>query len=136
MTRWRAEIGRLYFMIAYDMRVIPMKEELCCVDSLAYNSGNYFKTRDEAEAVAEKFRAVLKEHHEAKNLRENEFLGRNVSDCDFPLRAIHQLENAGITTVSQLVTFTRKDLREKGVGPKTSVQIEEVLNGMGLKLNY
>ena len=66
MTRFRAERGRLYFMIAYDMKVISMKEELCGMDELAYNSGNYFETKSEAEEITAKFRAILDEHHKQK----------------------------------------------------------------------
>ena len=63
MTRFRAERHRMYFLIAYDMKVISMKEEGCGMDELAYNSGNYFETKAEAEDVAAKFRAILDEHH-------------------------------------------------------------------------
>ena len=63
MTRWRAERRRMYFLINYDMKVISMKEEGCGMDELAYNSGNYFETRDEAEEVAAQFRSILKQKH-------------------------------------------------------------------------
>lgn len=63
MTRFRAERRRMYFLIAYDMKVISTKEEGCGMDELAYNSGNYFETKAEAETVAAKFRAILDEHH-------------------------------------------------------------------------
>ena len=45
------------------MKVISTKEEGCGMDELAYNSGNYFETKAEAETVAAKFRAILDEHH-------------------------------------------------------------------------
>lgn len=45
------------------MKVISMKEEGCGMDELAYNSGNYFETRDEAEEVAAQFRSILKQKH-------------------------------------------------------------------------
>lgn len=48
------------------MKVISMKEEGCGMDELAYNSGNYFETKAEAEEVAKKFRAILDEHNKQK----------------------------------------------------------------------
>lgn len=57
--RWRAEKRGVYFYI-YDIT------QVCCVhdyhtiiDDGKYNSGNYFRTREEAEEVAAEFRAIL-----------------------------------------------------------------------------
>lgn len=131
----RVPKGGMYYHITYQagkFRIVNLHDLRGNESNANLSCGNYFLDYSKAAEVADKFHAILKEYCDV----ENEFLSMNITDCDFPIRAIHQLENAGITTVSKLVTFTRKDLREKGVGPKTSVQIEEALNCMGLKLNY
>lgn len=63
MKRWRAEDGKTYFFITYDMKVDSMTENDDGIDALAYNSGNYFETKAEAEEVAAQFRSILKQKH-------------------------------------------------------------------------
>lgn len=67
MTRWRAPYGEKYYTILGDLYVDYNFEDNFSADDSLYESGNYFETEAEAEEVAEKFRAILKEHHEAKD---------------------------------------------------------------------
>ena len=63
MTRWRAEKGKTYFYISYDVKVGEAIEDFDKYDDAIYESGNYFRTFEEAVAVSKKFRGVLKRHH-------------------------------------------------------------------------
>ena len=65
--RWRAEIGQAYYHV-HDNGILPLR---LCVrqatdvgyphDAVRFKSGNYFQTKEEAEAMAEKVRALFKE---------------------------------------------------------------------------
>lgn len=66
MTRWRVPYGEKYYTITSDMEVDWEFEFGEMSDDALYESGNYFNTRSEAEAVAEKFRAILNEHNKQK----------------------------------------------------------------------
>lgn len=59
--RWRAENGEMYFYVNYDLEVNIMVDDYYSGDNSLYKAGNYFKTEEEAELVAIKFREVLKE---------------------------------------------------------------------------
>ncbi len=59
--RWRAEKNGVYFYIDIDFLVIKTQECYYDRDVELYKAHNYFKTREEAELVAEKFRKILKE---------------------------------------------------------------------------
>lgn len=58
---WRAEKNGVYFYINVDFLVIKMQEYYYDGDDILYKAHNYFKTREEAEKVAEKFRKILEE---------------------------------------------------------------------------
>lgn len=66
MTRWRAPYGEKYYTILGEFSVDYDFDYYCSEDDYLYESGNYFETEAEAEEVAAKFRAVLKEHHNQK----------------------------------------------------------------------
>lgn len=70
MTRWRASYRGRYYYINTTLDVQCLEEEGFRMDDEFYNSGNYFETKAEAEEVAKKFRAVLKEHHNRKGGKE------------------------------------------------------------------
>lgn len=64
--KWRAEKNGVYFYIDVDFSVIKTQECYYDGDVRLYKAHNYFKTREEAELVAIKFREVLKEYSENK----------------------------------------------------------------------
>lgn len=66
MTRWMASYKERYFFITPTLDVNSVEEDGFGIDDDFYKAGNYFKTKKEAEEVAAKLRAVLEEHHEAK----------------------------------------------------------------------
>lgn len=59
--KWRAEKNGVYFYINFDFSVIKTQECYYDGDVRLYKAHNYFKTREEAELVAEKFRKILEE---------------------------------------------------------------------------
>lgn len=59
--RWRAEKGGVYFYVNYDLEVNRIVDDYYSGDNSLYKAKNYFKTREEAELVAEKFRKILEE---------------------------------------------------------------------------
>lgn len=64
--RTRVPKGEKYWFLAYDsirdkgINVLPSEEECCIVDFNRCELGNYFHTKEEAESMARKLRAVLK----------------------------------------------------------------------------
>ena len=60
LPRWRAEKGKEYFYILYDGRVEKDADIDCLSDIGCYNAGNYFRTREAAEKVAEQIREIFK----------------------------------------------------------------------------
>lgn len=63
MTRWRAEKSGLFYAIRETGGVVQFMDDHSNIDDSYYETGNYFRTREEAEAVSAKFRAILDEHH-------------------------------------------------------------------------
>ena len=59
--RWRAEKGEMYFYVNYGLEVNIIVDDYYSGDNILYKAGNYFKTEEEAEKVAEKFRKILEE---------------------------------------------------------------------------
>lgn len=57
--RWRAEIKKLYFYVTADLLVTSTIEFGDCSDDIKYENGNYFKTSEEAEEMAEKIKKIL-----------------------------------------------------------------------------
>lgn len=60
LPRWRAKRGRLYYFIAMDSIVLHAEETFNEVDRYRYNFGNYFKTQEASEKVAEQIREIFK----------------------------------------------------------------------------
>ncbi len=60
LPRWRAEKYGDYYSIYSNGCVIIEKEEYCEFDTIRYNLGNYFKTKEAAERVAEQIRDIFK----------------------------------------------------------------------------
>ena len=58
--RWRAEEGDSYFCVTSQGKVIESRDYYVDSDDNRYNVGNYFQTKEEAEEMAKKFKAMLK----------------------------------------------------------------------------
>lgn len=52
--RWRAEVCGLYWCINDSGYIVHASEAICISDDLRHATGNYFQTREEAEAYREK----------------------------------------------------------------------------------
>lgn len=59
--RWRAKAGDRYWYFDTEIQTDNCSDEYDSVDGGRYDIGNYFKTEQEAEAMAEKFRNLLKQ---------------------------------------------------------------------------
>ena len=57
--RWRAEPGGEYYIICTTMDVIKLYDIRESSDNKLHKNGNYFRTREEAEEMAEKIKKVL-----------------------------------------------------------------------------
>lgn len=57
---WRAKYGEPYFFVDSELNAHRTREDLLPMDYRRHEVGNYFETEGEAEAMAEKFRAILK----------------------------------------------------------------------------
>lgn len=62
-ARWRAEWGEQYWLIDPFIGVSRITEGHCQYDDNTYKVGNYFKTREQAEKVAEKIKKLLEEEN-------------------------------------------------------------------------
>lgn len=59
--RWRAEMNAKYYFVNGSGNVIAYLEADTVTDNMRYNIGNYFRTKEEAQVMADKFKALLKE---------------------------------------------------------------------------
>lgn len=57
--RWRAERGGHYWYVDYDGTATEIYESFDYFDDKRYSIGNYFRTFEDAEDMAVKFRALL-----------------------------------------------------------------------------
>ena len=57
---WRAKYKHKYWIIQNDGYVVEEEELQDEVDEKRYNIGNYFRTKEEAQVMADCFRAMLK----------------------------------------------------------------------------
>lgn len=66
MGRWKPERCNCYWVVdfGYTKKVKPVRWNDDNIDTMTYNSGNCFKTEAEAQAAAEKVRALLLSLHE------------------------------------------------------------------------
>lgn len=66
--RWRAEVGETYYSFTSNFKIEDYCEDNHFIDDEAYNSGNYFKTKEEAQEVTFKlkkyFKQLIKEEQE------------------------------------------------------------------------
>jgi dTDP-4-dehydrorhamnose reductase len=62
-NRWRAEKGRTYHFVSTTLDVMTASDGREGYSNGLYSAGNYFKTKAEAEVVADKMREVLAAHH-------------------------------------------------------------------------
>ena len=60
LPRWRAKRRRLYYYIVQDRLVLHKEEARETLDNHNYELGNYFRTREAAEKVAEQIRDIFK----------------------------------------------------------------------------
>lgn len=63
-VRWRAKEDELFYVVAFNARVDSIKDSHNWFTDLCYETGNYFKTREAAEKVAEQIRNILKSSKE------------------------------------------------------------------------
>lgn len=56
---WRAEVGNYYYFIDNYLSIMRWRDDRSIVDNYNHAIGNYFRTCEEAEEVAEKFREIL-----------------------------------------------------------------------------
>lgn len=66
MNRWRAQRGGIYYLVSGLSKTEKSYEDYAPMDDALYESGNYFETKEEADAVAAKFRAIIDEHLKQK----------------------------------------------------------------------
>lgn len=55
-VKWRAKEGGTYYMISASLFVLETTDDRDSIDHDVYNSGNYFKTEEEAKKVLEKIK--------------------------------------------------------------------------------
>lgn len=58
--RWRAKKGEQYWYLNYVCECFEANDDRCFYDDNCYNIGNYFRTKEEAEEMAVKFKQMLK----------------------------------------------------------------------------
>lgn len=61
--RWRAKMDEKYYFIEDALTVTSCYDVYNFVDDGHYEVGNYFKSQEEAEAVAEAFKKILKQQN-------------------------------------------------------------------------
>ena len=55
-VKWRAKEGGTYYMISASLFVLETTDDRDGIDHDVYNSGNYFRTKEEAEKVLKKIK--------------------------------------------------------------------------------
>lgn len=64
--RWRAEVNEIYFFLYSDTSVLSAIEGGDPIDDDRYNIGNYFQTKEEAQALADYLKALAVVRDDAK----------------------------------------------------------------------
>lgn len=59
--RWRAEVGEIYYCFTSNFKTEDYCEENDSFDDEAYDLGNYFKTKEEAQEAADKLKKCFKQ---------------------------------------------------------------------------
>lgn len=62
--RRRVENGNTYYVLGWNMRTYELVEDKRVCDGGAFEIGNYFQTKEQAEKAAELVKATLKKFHE------------------------------------------------------------------------
>ena len=62
--RWRAEDGKKYYLVGNQGSVMIDIEGDYCIDEKRHKSGNYFRTKAQAEEAAKRVKEVLHKYHE------------------------------------------------------------------------
>ena len=62
--RWRAEDGKKYYLVGNQGSVMIDIEGDYCIDEKRHKSGNYFRTKEQAEEAAKRMKEVLSKYHE------------------------------------------------------------------------
>lgn len=62
IERWRAGKGDYFFFINYD-GISNSRDDYFVQDNELYISGNYFKTREQAEEASRRIKKVLMDYH-------------------------------------------------------------------------
>lgn len=68
--RWRAEDGNYYYHVDDEFIIQKEVEDYMILDNNRYNTGNYFRTKEEAEEYAEYMRKKSIEWHEKRENNE------------------------------------------------------------------
>lgn len=62
--RWRAKKGKEYYYVGNQGSVMIDIEGDYCIDEKRHKSGNYFRTKEQAEEAAKRMEEVLCKYHE------------------------------------------------------------------------
>lgn len=62
--RWRAKKGKEYYYVGNQGSVMIDIEGDYCIDEKRHKSGNYFRTKEQAEEAAKRMEEVLRKFHE------------------------------------------------------------------------
>jgi len=90
-----------------------------------------FEDEDDEDFVGDDTRSEPVELHDDLLAR----LGRSVDELELSVRSYNCLKNANVRTIGELVQKTEADLlKVKNFGRKSLHEIQEILQGMGLKL--
>ena len=65
--RWRAKKGEIYYRFTSNFEIKGFYDDNDCSDNVAYDSDNYFKTKEEAQEVADKLNKYFQELIQTKN---------------------------------------------------------------------
>lgn len=60
--RWRAKKGEEYWFVHYDLKSRCDIEALTTIDNARFDSGNYFKTEEESDAIAQEVRELYNQN--------------------------------------------------------------------------
>jgi hypothetical protein len=59
---WRAEVNGHYYYVDFDIKVEGGTDYYMASDDEFFESGNYFKTAEQAQLMADKFKQLLKDN--------------------------------------------------------------------------
>ena len=97
--RWRAKDGEPYFYVNHDAGVLSSREDLCPVDNDRHRLGNYFQTKEEAQAHVNYLKAIAVVREDAKGFEPD------WSDNEQPKFNVHYWHKKEILLISDLYQF-------------------------------